>query len=89
MCPLKTESSRRAVTLDPETVVILRGHRSRQRPRLGDDAVAPEAWVFTHPDGSPLSPPFLTGAFVAMVAQTDLPPVRLHDLRHGAATPVC
>jgi len=42
--------------------------------------------VFTRPDGSPLSPPFLTTTFVALVAQTGLPPVRLHDLRHGAAT---
>jgi integrase len=85
-CALKTESSRRAVALDPETVVVLRAHRSRQRTRLGDDAVAPGAWVFTRPDGSPLSPPFLTRTFVALVAATDLPPVRLHDLRHGAAT---
>jgi integrase len=42
--------------------------------------------VFTHLDGSPLSPPFLTSTFVALVARTGLPPVRLHDLRHGAAT---
>jgi hypothetical protein len=28
-CPLKTESSRRAVALDPETVIVLRAHRSR------------------------------------------------------------
>ena len=67
-------------------MIILRAHRSRQRARLGDDAVAPKAWVFTQEDGSPLSPPFLTSAFVALVAETDLPPVRLHDLRHGVAT---
>jgi integrase len=29
-CPLKTESSRRAVALDPETIIVLRAHRSRQ-----------------------------------------------------------
>jgi len=40
-CPLKTESSRRAVALDRETVIILRAHRSRQRTRLGEAAVAP------------------------------------------------
>jgi len=85
-CPLKTESSRRAVALDPETVIIWRAHRSRQRTRLGEAAVAPGAWVFTHEDGSPLAPQFLTATFIALVAETDLPPVRLHDLRHGAAT---
>ena len=85
-CPLKTESSRRAVALDPETIIILRAHRSRQRARLGEAAVAPKAWVFTHEDGRPLAPQFLTATFIALVAETDLPPVRLHDLRHGAAT---
>jgi len=85
-CPLKTESSRRAVALDPETVLIWRAHRSRQRTRLGDAAVAPEAWVFTHQDGTPLAPNFLTATFIDLLAETDLPPVRLHDLRHGAAT---
>jgi hypothetical protein len=39
-CPLKTDSSRRAVALDPGTVLILRAHRSRQRTSLGEDAVA-------------------------------------------------
>jgi len=85
-CPLKTESSRRAVALGTETVIILRAHRSRQRARLGEAAVAPGAWVFTREDGGPLSPEVLTCTFVALVGQTDLPPVRLHDLRHGAAT---
>jgi len=85
-CPLKTETSRRAVALDAETVIILRAHRSRQRVRLGEAAVAPEGWVFTREDGGPLSPEVLTCTFITLVGQTDLPPVRLHDLRHGAAT---
>jgi len=85
-CPLKTEASRRAVALDPETVIVLRALRSRQRRHLGEDAVASGAWVFTHRDGSPLAPNFLTATFIGLVAGTGLPPVRLHDLRHGAAT---
>jgi integrase len=85
-CPLKTESSRRAVALDAETLIILRAHCSRQRRHLGEAAVASEAWVFTHEDGSPLAPTFLTAMFISLVGETNLPPVRLHDLRHGAAT---
>jgi len=42
--------------------------------------------VFTHEDGEPLSPSFLTHQFNDLVEGTGLPPVRLHDLRHGAAT---
>jgi integrase len=36
--------------------------------------------------GRPLSPDHLTGAFSGLVPGSGLPPVRLHDLRHGAAT---
>jgi integrase len=39
-CPLKTETSRRAVALDPETVIVLRAHRSRQRTRFSEAAIA-------------------------------------------------
>jgi integrase len=42
--------------------------------------------VFTHEDGEPLSPSYLTHKFTDLVEETGLPPVRLHDLRHGAAT---
>jgi integrase len=85
-CPLKTETSRRAVALDPETVIVLRAHRSRQCTRFSEAAIAAGEWVFTRDDGGPLSPDFLTSAFISLVGETDLPPVRLHDLRHGAAT---
>ena len=42
--------------------------------------------MFTREDGGPLSPEVLTCTFIALVGETGLPPVRLHDLRHGAAT---
>jgi integrase len=42
--------------------------------------------VFTTVDGAPLRPDHLTGRFRRLVAVSGLPPVRLHDLRHGAAT---
>jgi integrase len=85
-CPLKTESSRRAVALDPETVIILRAHRSRQERQFAKAGITPQGWVFTHEDGEPLSPSYLTRKFNDLVEETGLPPVRLHDLRHGAAT---
>jgi len=42
--------------------------------------------VFTREDGGALPPEVLTCTFIALVGRTGLPPVRLHDLRHGAAT---
>jgi hypothetical protein len=37
-------------------------------------------------DGAPLHPDFLTRRFHRLVGKSGLPPVRLHDLRHGAAS---
>jgi integrase len=85
-CPLKTESSRRAVALDPETVIVLRALRSRQTRQFAKAGITPQGWVFTHEDGEPLSLSYLTHTFNDLVEETGLPPVRLHDLRHGAAT---
>jgi integrase len=50
-----------------------------------------EAWqdsgrVFTREDGQPLRPAHISEHSAALVRQAGLPPVRFHDLRHGAAT---
>src|SRR4051812_42384557 len=37
-------------------------------------------------DGASLHPDFLTRRFHHLVGESVLPPVRLHDLRHGAAS---
>ena len=42
--------------------------------------------MFTYADGRPIQPEYLTHRFRALVKELDLPPIRLHDLRHGAAT---
>jgi len=85
-CLLKTECSRRAVALDRETVIALRAHRSRQGREFSKMGVTDQGWVFTHEDGAPISPSYLTHTFSNLIGETRLPPVRLHDLRHGAAT---
>jgi hypothetical protein len=43
-------------------------------------------YVFTRPDGSPIHPGYASTRFRLLVGRTDLPPIRLHDLRHGAAS---
>ena len=42
--------------------------------------------VFTREDGSALHPEFVTRHFERLAREAGLPPIRLHDLRHGAAT---
>ena len=41
--------------------------------------------MFTNRHGDPLHPGYLTHRWAALVTAAGLPPVRLHDLRHGAA----
>jgi integrase len=43
--------------------------------------------MFTYADGRPIRPEYLTHRFRTVIKELDLPPIRLHDLRHGAATP--
>ena len=43
-------------------------------------------YVFTHEDGTPYHPAQVSARFARLAFAADLPPIRLHDLRHGAAT---
>jgi integrase len=85
----KTRRSRRRIALAPETVEMLRAHRTRQeveRLRAG------EVWqendlVFCTEAGTPLS---ATGAlrstFERVLRRAGLPAIRFHDLRHTCAS---
>jgi hypothetical protein len=42
--------------------------------------------MFAYADGRPVRPEYLTHRFSTLVKEFDLPPIRVHDLRHGAAT---
>ncbi|MFJ6821873.1 tyrosine-type recombinase/integrase [Streptomyces niveus] len=84
----KTDSGFRVVALDDDTAGVLERHRKQQR---ADRAEWGPAWVetgllFTQEDGSWLHPGKVTDRFERLVAASGLPPIRLHDLRHGAAT---
>ena len=43
-------------------------------------------YVFTRPDGRPYHPNYFTHRLQHLIKRCGLPPVRLHDLRHGAAS---
>jgi len=84
----KTTRSRRTLHLPGPVTAALREHRARQlveRLRLG------AAWqggdlVFTDEAGGPLSGFHVSRRFKALLAVAGLPPMRYHDLRHGAAS---
>ena len=76
------------LSLDEQTVAVLRSWRLRQ----AEERLAwGEAWtdtglVFTREDGSGYRPDHVTDLFARLVKEAGLPKVRLHDLRHSAAS---
>ena len=42
--------------------------------------------VFTWPNGEPIIPNYVTRTFHKILEESDLPTIRLHDLRHSVAT---
>ncbi len=87
----KTAAGVRAVALDRHTVAVLREHRRRQLADRARRLAAGKIWcdtgyVFVRPDGSPIHPGYVTQRFAKLVKTAEVPPIRLHDLRHGAAS---
>ncbi|MEU1307901.1 tyrosine-type recombinase/integrase [Streptomyces cinnamoneus] len=80
----------RSIRLSEEAVEVLREWRAEQeRERAAMEAEG--AWVktefvFTQENGEGFHPDWLSRRFKRLVEVYELPPVRLHDLRHGSAT---
>jgi integrase len=87
-CPPKSSASRRTIALDRRTVDVLRAHHSWQSRRYAryGRAWRETGYVFTRPDGQPYHPNYFTHRLQYLIKRCGLPPVRLHDLRHGAAS---
>jgi integrase len=86
LCPPKSETSRRMVTLDRTSVKELRRHRERQLIEAEKLGIDPSGFVFTNRRGQPLNPDHLYREFIKAAATAGCPPIRLHDLRHGAGS---
>jgi integrase len=76
------------VSLDSTTVRALTEHRRREKE---ERLAAGPAWVgsdhlFTSEDGSPIHPDRISKLFAQHVSESGLPTIRLHGLRHTAAT---
>ncbi len=84
----KTNAGNRSVSLDTDTVRMLRAWRAQQNAErlLMGAGWAHTDLVFTHPDGSGLWPQTVTAKFKAIAEAVGLSPIGVHGLRHSAAT---
>ena len=84
----KSARSRRIVPIPPETVKLLEDQRrsNRQDRRKAGDQWDEQDLVFPNPAGHPRDTSYRSVSFHAALKRAGLPHVRLHDLRHTAAT---
>ena len=84
----KTDAGERTIALAKPVLAALREWevaQAREKQERGG-AWTDSKLVFTLPDGSALHPAQVTGWFMDLAREAALPPIRLHDLRHGTAT---
>ncbi len=84
----KTARGRRTVSLSAGAVAALREHRLRQsKERLAAASWEDNDLVFANKVGGPMEKTnILRRSFRPLLEKAGLPPMRLHDLRHSAAT---
>jgi len=84
----KTESSKREIMLPQYTVDILLRHRRQQKEmRLKAGSIwAERDLVFCNGRGGYVNPSHLLKQFHKLLNQAELPRIRIHDLRHSAAS---
>ena len=84
----KSTKSRRAISLDSDTIDMLREHRGKQLLRQVElyGAYSDQGLVFPGSLGGPIDPSVLTRTFEKLVRRIGLTATRLHDLRHFHAT---
>ncbi|GIM90163.1 site-specific integrase [Paractinoplanes toevensis] len=85
---VKSESGNRTFALDSFTVAAWRAYLARRaRWQLVCGSKWPNTgFFFVQPNGEKWHPDAVTKAFDRLVRDAGLPPIRLHDLRHCAAT---
>jgi integrase len=87
----KTRGSRRSILLTPDVVQVLRDHRERMEVEAMGRRRRGRAWpqaemVFVSDEGTYLDPSNVGKAFRELISAAGVQRIRLHDLRHTAAT---
>lgn len=86
--PTKTLSSNRTLPMTKKAREALEHQRKKQaknRALLGNEYIE-SGYVCTFDNGKEISPNYLTRNFHKIIAESDLPKIRLHDLRHSVAS---
>ncbi len=84
----KTESSYRTLPMTNDVYNILAAAKSLQseRKKLMGSYYVLNDYVCTWQNGNVISPNYLTRTFHSVISKSNLPCIRLHDLRHSAAS---
>ena len=84
----KTKAGKRPIPLDGRLVALLKAHKTRQGQERwrAEGAYAESDWVLADELGAPVHPDTLSGWLDKAIAKTELRRIRLHDLRHTAAS---
>ncbi|GAA1353760.1 tyrosine-type recombinase/integrase [Streptomyces beijiangensis] len=82
--------SERTIPIDAPTRDALRAWKTCQEQEAaewsGKTPYVNSGCVFTQEDGKPYHPDWYSRRFARLLELLELPPIRLHDLRHGSAT---
>lgn len=85
--PLKTQQSRRTLSIPPFVVASLRAHRVRQaEERLASGEWTDYGLVFCTEAGTPIDGPNLTRQFQRRLTRAGVRHIPFHGLRHSVAT---
>ncbi|MGX1668497.1 tyrosine-type recombinase/integrase [Streptomyces sp. NPDC055400] len=94
----KSRAGKRTLTLDHATFALLRAWRDVQKAQRAEwehkhldnptkcGPYINSGKIFTQADGSPWHPNNVSQAFERFIKRLGMPPIRLHDLRHCAAS---
>lgn len=83
----KTAAGSRTVRLTERTYEALRAHKKAQNAiRLAADEWEDHDLVICTAKGTPVNPNNVSRSFSALIKAAGVPPIRVHDLRHTAAT---
>jgi integrase len=84
----KTDAGKRRIPLDDRLAAVLRSHKTRQGQErwAAHGAWSDGGYVFTNELGAPLHPEYFSTRFESLTDRAGLRRIRLHDLRHTAAS---
>jgi integrase len=81
----KTSGSVRAIAISPETIRILKDHRTSITQELLQDGIRSDLVICTQ-KGNPVNPRMLYKAWTRLMSTLKVPEITFHDLRHTHAS---